>query len=112
MHASFASNNSAGVILNETAVRQLELETHPLGEKLHTFGGVKPNSGPDTDKVLSWTIIGVVEDFHFASLKEPVKPLALFLNHNNGSVSGFCLCTRRNLCFSGGVADDANDPKV
>ena len=79
--------DSATVILNETAVKQLDFQADPLGKKLHTFGGVKPNGSPDTDKVMSWTLIGVVEDFHFASLKEPVKPLAFFLHHSNGSVS-------------------------
>jgi putative ABC transport system permease protein len=32
-------------------------------------------------------VIGVVEDFHFESLKENIDPLAFFLKPSNGSVA-------------------------
>lgn len=35
----------------------------------------------------SWEVIGVVEDFHFESLKQGIAPLAFFLDGNNGSVA-------------------------
>ncbi len=52
--------DSAHYILNETAVRETGI-TNPVGKrfKLHDRNGI---------------IIGVVKDFHFASLKEKIKP--------------------------------------
>ena len=52
--------DSAHYILNETAVREAGI-TNPVGKrfKLHNVNG---------------TIIGVVKDFHFASLKQKIEP--------------------------------------
>ena len=49
-------------VLNETAVKSLELES-PLGKVLK-----------DTKKN-EWTIIGVVKDFHFKSLHYEIQPI-------------------------------------
>ena len=56
--------DSLGVILNETAVARLGLE-HPIGTRL-----IWPNES-------TYTIVGVVKDFHFASLHETIGPFAL-----------------------------------
>ena len=57
-------SDSAHYILNETAVREAGI-TNPIGKrfKLHDQNG---------------TIIGVVKDFHFASLKQKIEP-AIFV---------------------------------
>ncbi len=72
---SFQSNNpadSAGFLLNETAVRQLGLKD-PVGKEiLWERDGPEPK-GP---------IIGVVKDFHFQSLHEPLRPLLMRLEAN------------------------------
>jgi ABC-type antimicrobial peptide transport system permease subunit len=52
------------VIVNETAVRKMEMEA-PLG-KIIWLGDVR------------YTIVGVVKDFHFHRLKEEVKPVFIF----------------------------------
>ncbi|MCC8424893.1 ABC transporter permease [Mucilaginibacter sp. UR6-11] len=56
-----SKSDTANFILNETAVKITGIK-NPLGKrfKLHSLDG---------------TIIGVVKDFHFASLKETIKPL-------------------------------------
>jgi putative ABC transport system permease protein len=72
------------VILNESAVEQFGLGDDPIGMKINTFGGDKV---PDFNKPQPFTVIGVVEDFHFSSLKENITPLGLFLGKSDGFLS-------------------------
>lgn len=65
--------DTAGVVLNETAIRQLELED-PVGQ---TFS----YPGACGDCTREFTILGVVEDFHMNSLHNPIEPFAIFLYH-------------------------------
>ena len=55
-----AVNDSAHYILNETAIRELGMKD-PIGKRFR--------AGP-----INGTIIGVVKDFHFASMKEKIAP--------------------------------------
>lgn len=55
------ASDSAAVILNEAAVRALYLAEDPIGEKLNE------------DQV----VIGVVKDFHWESLRNPIAPTAI-----------------------------------
>ncbi|SKB80992.1 putative ABC transport system permease protein [Parapedobacter luteus] len=65
--------DSAAVILNETAAKHFGYGNDAIGKKIYfTFGG----------DVQSYDIIGVVKDFNFESLRDPVTPLGFFLaNH-------------------------------
>ena len=56
-----------GVIINETAVDAYHLE-NPIGKSIES-----PSWG-------TFEIIGVVEDFHFENLSQPIRPL-VFVNH-------------------------------
>jgi putative ABC transport system permease protein len=60
----FASD-SAGYILNEAALKRIGYK-NPMGRRL-TFWGKKG------------TIIGLIKDFHFTSLHDPIKPLVIRL---------------------------------
>jgi putative ABC transport system permease protein len=84
--AEFPSDSSA-VIVNETAVQQFKLGKDPLGKKITTFSGNKPDGTADPAQVRSWTVIGVVEDFHFESLKQNISALGLFLGRSQGTIS-------------------------
>ena len=64
-------SDSAAVVLNETAVQQLQLDD-PIGRKM-TYPGACG------DCVREFTVIGVVEDFNTVSLHEPINPFGLFL---------------------------------
>lgn len=79
----FPSDSSA-VILNEAAVEQFELGSDPIGKKISTFNGQQPDGSPDPNQTKSWTVIGVVENFHFSSLKESISSLGLFIRRSNG----------------------------
>ena len=60
--------DSAGVIVNETALKMMGLK-NPLGQRISI------NDQPKT-------ILGIVKDFHFKSLHDPIEPLILYLNRN------------------------------
>jgi ABC-type antimicrobial peptide transport system permease subunit len=55
--------DAAGVILNETAVKRLNI-TDPIGKACSVRGSNR-------------TVLGVVKDFHFKDLHTPVEPLAI-----------------------------------
>ena len=63
--------DSAGAIINESAVRALNLE-HPLESRLWVPPGV------DREQTFI-PILGVVKDFHFESMKNPIGPAVLYL---------------------------------
>jgi putative ABC transport system permease protein len=55
-----------GIVLNETAVKDLELGNAAVGKQLVW--------GNDGDTTYYLNIIGVVKDFHFTSLRNEIKP--------------------------------------
>ncbi|HWZ35631.1 MAG TPA: FtsX-like permease family protein, partial [Mucilaginibacter sp.] len=76
-----AKADSTHFILNETAIRQTGIK-NPIGKRFHLW---------QTDG----TIIGVVKDFHFASLKQAIEP-AIFVYHDKTS-SLFVRTTGKNV---------------
>lgn len=80
-------SDSSTIVMNQSAVKQFNWGDDPIGKKISTFSGNNPDGSPDPNSVRSFTVIGVVEDFHFESLKQNITPLAFFLNRSNGSVS-------------------------
>jgi putative ABC transport system permease protein len=60
------SDDSAAIIINETAAKWLGYE-NPIGKNIENGLGVKGK------------VVGVVKDFHFASLHNKIEPLALML---------------------------------
>jgi putative ABC transport system permease protein len=67
-------SDSTGIILNETAVKLAGFE-NPIGKKIYT---------QDQNNVLqASTIIGVVKNFNFASLRENVGALSFKLGNNS-----------------------------
>ena len=73
---SLASDTNA-IVLNESAARSLQLE-NPVGQKLRLK--VRGNN-------YDMHVIGVVKDFHFASMKEGIKPLLLYLGSDPWTIS-------------------------
>ena len=83
----FLSDSTESIVLNESAVEKFELGPNPLGKKISSFTGQHPDGSPDFNSIKSWTVIGVVEDFHFANMRENIAPLGLFLQRSNGYVA-------------------------
>ncbi|MEZ4811167.1 MAG: ABC transporter permease [Allomuricauda sp.] len=67
----FASDSSA-IVINSTMAKELGLED-PIGKRI--------NNGQD------WTIIGVLEDFHFENLKEDIAPLSIVIGNSPSMIS-------------------------
>jgi putative ABC transport system permease protein len=83
---SFDSNmatDSQAVIINQTAAKLLGFE-NPLDHSLYGSS----NIGADfSSTMVPMRIIGVVEDFHFESLRENIGALSLMLSPSAGSLS-------------------------
>ena len=78
-------SDSGAVILNQVAVRRFNLGDDPLGKGISTFID-NPDGTPNPNNIRSWTVIGVVEDFHFESMRNNIAPLALFVERAPGNV--------------------------
>ncbi len=64
-------SDTLAVVLNENAVKLMEIN-NPVGKRL-----VLPGRTPDQN--VTYTIVGVLEDFHFESLHQKIRPLAITL---------------------------------
>ncbi len=65
-------NDSLNVLLNESAVKAMGLE-NPIGRKLANV-----QAQPDgSNRTVTFTVIGIVKDFHFQSLRDMITPLVL-----------------------------------
>ncbi len=60
------------VILNEAALSELGINGNPIGRLI--------TDDPNVEKVRYFTIIGVVKDFHFANLRNEIKPYMFLLD--------------------------------
>jgi putative ABC transport system permease protein len=81
----FPSDSSA-VVLNEAALPGLRLGADPIGQKvslMHQFEDGTENS----ERLDTYTVIGVVKDFNFESLRQGVSPLGLFLGKSTASIA-------------------------
>ncbi len=73
--------DSATVIINETTAHILGYDD-PIGKRLYG----NPENNNSTERV-PYTIVGVVKNFNFESLKQTVGPLAMFLKPSTGLLS-------------------------
>jgi putative ABC transport system permease protein len=65
--------NSRSIIINQEALRQFGWDD-PIGKKVIEVYGEERNYN---------TVIGVIKDFHFNSLRQSIRPLKLFLSADN-----------------------------
>ncbi len=73
--------DSSGIIINEAASKVLGY-TNPVGKKIYTnFQTATSND------LISYTIIGVVKDFHYESLRQNIYPLGMRLGNQAGLAS-------------------------
>lgn len=59
------ASDSSAMIINESLMKSLGL-TDPIGQRVVNWSG-------------TYTIVGVVEDFHFESLTNPIGPVSMFI---------------------------------
>jgi putative ABC transport system permease protein len=65
--------DSESIIINQAMAKKMELKD-PIGQRI-------TNGGP------VWNVIGVVEDFHFESMKQNIEPLCMVLANEASIVS-------------------------
>jgi putative ABC transport system permease protein len=68
--------DSTAIILNETAAKTLGWKTDAINKTVSK----RSNDG----STRTFRVIGIVKDFHFKSLHEPISPLVMTLTQNNG----------------------------
>ncbi len=76
--------NTKSIVLNETVIKELNIED-PIGKKIY--------KGQKTDEN-SFTIIGVIKNFHFESLHQEVSSLGFYNNDDNLKYNGRFLSVR------------------
>jgi len=70
------ASDSAAIIVNEAFVRRFGFK-EPLNKTVYRNSyGIQP-----------YHIIGVVRDFHYSSLRDQIKPLALVYNEDHGAIT-------------------------
>jgi putative ABC transport system permease protein len=80
----FPSDSSA-VILNETAVEKFNFEGGPIGQKV--YSQIMGDGNQEIYQIR--TVVGVVKDFNFQSMKESVSPVMLLYNEVPGGPVSF-----------------------
>jgi len=80
---SFPTDASA-VLINQAAAKYFGYDA-PLGRLLTTVDMEEDADGPKP-RLTTFTVIGVVEDFHFESLRAAISPLVIRLGDSRGSL--------------------------
>lgn len=65
------SDTTAAFVINETAAKQLNLQPPVAGQEIVWHG--------NSNNEVRGTVVGVVKDFHFQSLHQPIQPLVFAL---------------------------------
>jgi putative ABC transport system permease protein len=65
-------SDSGSFIINQTMAKQLNL-TNPIGARIQNWN--------------VYTVIGVVEDFHFESMKQNIRPLCMMVDNSPSIIS-------------------------
>ncbi|GJM35673.1 MAG: ABC transporter permease [Saprospiraceae bacterium] len=68
-------SDSTAVVINQRMAQYFGDED-PIGKEISEFG--------DNDELVVYKIIGIIEDFHFSSLRQSIDPLAFFLKPSSG----------------------------
>ena len=71
--------DAGAVIINQSFARELELD-EPVGKRLSTILSEEGDQA-------TYTVVGVVEDFHYESLRHDIGPLVLCLGTNSDHMS-------------------------
>ncbi|MCB0290042.1 MAG: ABC transporter permease [Calditrichaeota bacterium] len=66
---AFAEDSVTSVIINQAAVKEFGWE-NPIGKEFEGWGDEAPN----------FRVIGVVNDYHFYSLRQKIEPLIMFID--------------------------------
>ncbi len=71
--------DSVGILINDAAAKSFGWDD-PIGQ-------IVGSSTDDNTELDNYTVIGVMENFNFESVHDPIKPLVCFLNRSTGAMS-------------------------
>lgn len=77
---SLQYDDSLSMIINEEMIRLLKW-SDAVGKKISL------QTGPNPTDLTAYTVIGVVKDFHFATIRHKLEPMFMLYNANNGALS-------------------------
>jgi putative ABC transport system permease protein len=78
------STDSSAILINQAAAKLLGWED-PIGRKIGAI--LKPDFDVNKPVLEVYTIIGVIEDFNYNSLHDPVRAMALYLKESNQMIT-------------------------
>jgi putative ABC transport system permease protein len=78
--------DSSAVILNETAARNFNFEGDAIGKKILT---IVDFDGANFNQLEEKTVVGIVRNFNFESLKENIGPVMLFIGEKPQGIASF-----------------------
>jgi len=81
---AFGADSSA-VILNESAAKNFGFN-NPIGKRIYRFG-FTPDQSVDPNNLETFTVVGVVKDFHYASLRQNIGALGFLLRRSRSFIS-------------------------
>jgi putative ABC transport system permease protein len=84
---AFPTDSTAAYLVNESAAKLLGLQ-QPVGRRISGNVYVQDEKGGIAAIRKQATIVGVVEDFHFASLHSEIKPVVFSLPYDKVSMPG------------------------
>ena len=76
---SKATSDSLNILLNESAVKTIGLK-EPVGQRLSNKDLFQIFGGDSLNVMRLYTVVGVVSNFHFQSLRDEITPLVIFSN--------------------------------
>ena len=97
---SFATD-SLSVVLNEKAVSAMGLKEPVIGTRMTTTLGIL---NPRPDSFYTYTVVGVVNDFHFQTLHQAIAPLIMTDAVKFGNVTGITAVRLKGTEFHAAIA--------
>ena len=73
-------DDSLSMIVNEEMTRLLKWD-NAVGKKISL------QTGPTRNDLTTYTVVGVVNDFHFATIRHKLEPMFILYNANNGAMA-------------------------
>ncbi|HWA34230.1 MAG TPA: ABC transporter permease, partial [Cyclobacteriaceae bacterium] len=77
---SLEFDDSLSMVINEQLMHLLKWND-AVGKKISL------QSGPNPTDLTAYTVVGVVKDFHFATVRHKLEPMFMLYNENNGAMS-------------------------
>ncbi|WP_128545972.1 ABC transporter permease [Larkinella soli] len=76
----FPADSASSMLVNEEMARLLNW-SDPVGKT------VRLQTGPTPTDLTAYKVVGLVKDFHFATIRHKVEPLFMLFNRNNGQLA-------------------------